>query len=216
MIVDRALLQSIKEGNNEAFEELYNKYAGYALRVAMAVIGNKASAADAVQETFIRVYRNINNFDVDKPFEPWFYRILINECNRILGKNSNVVLIDDFVEKDLQGSIEDDYSFQEYESLYKAIENLDDNNRVPIVLKYLKGFKESEIAEILGINVNTIKSRLLKGKQKLRKLLEKLEGITEKDNSCEEVENKGDRQIKNCSEPIRNTEAQQLITVVGQ
>lgn len=199
MIVDRALLQSIKNGNDEAFEELYNKYAGYALRVAMAVTGNKASAADAVQETFIRVYKNINNYDISKPFEPWFYKILVNECNRILGKSSNIVLIDDFVEKNLQGSIEDDYRFQEYESLYAAIENLDENNKVPIVLKYLKGFKESEIAEILGINVNTIKSRLLKGKQKLRKLIEKLEGVTEKDGFS------GERTINNCRVQVRNT-----------
>jgi RNA polymerase sigma factor (sigma-70 family) len=195
--VDKALLQNVKEGNNEAFEELYNEYAGYALRVAMVVTRNKANAADAVQETFIRVYKNIYNFDISKPFEPWIYRILINECNRILGKSSNVVLVDDFVDKNLLGSMEDDYRFQEYESLYKAIENLDDSNKVPIILKYLKGFKESEIAEILDINVNTIKSRLLKGKQKLRKLIEKLDGDTKKDNCYEKIGDTGDKTIDN-------------------
>jgi RNA polymerase sigma factor (sigma-70 family) len=173
--LDRELLQKIRQGDNEAFAELYNKYADYALRVAMAVTRNKASAADAVQEAFIRVYRNMHTFNLDKAFEPWFYRILINECNRLLGKNSNVVLIDDFIENNIESSSEDEYNFEEYESLYKAIESLEDNNRIPIILKYLRGFKESEIAEILGVNINTIKSRLFKGRQKLKNVIERLD-----------------------------------------
>jgi RNA polymerase sigma-70 factor (ECF subfamily) len=173
--LDRDLLQNIIEGDNEAFAELYNKYAEYALRIAMSVTRNKMSAADAVQETFIRVYKNLHSFDIDKPFEPWLYRILINECNRILGKNSNLVLVDDFIENNLQGSKEDEHKFEKYETLYRAIESLEDNNKIPIVLMYLKGFKESEIADILDTNVNTIKSRLFKGRQKLKNLIEKLE-----------------------------------------
>lgn len=178
--LDRELLQKIREGDKEAFQELYNKYAEYALRTAAAITRNKMSAADAVQETFIRIYKNIESFDIDKPFEPWLYRILVNECNRILSKNSNTILVDDFIQNNLQEVIEDQRKFEEYESLYKAIESLDDNNKIPIILKYLKGFKENEIAEILGINVNTIKSRLFKGRQKLKTLIEKLERGSDK------------------------------------
>lgn len=174
--MDRELLQKIREGDSEVFAELYNKYADYALRVAMAVTRNKMSAADAVQEAFIRVYKNMQTFDLDKAFEPWFYRILINECNRLLRKNSNMVLIDDFIENNIESSSQDDYNFEEYETLYKAIESLEDNNRIPIILKYLRGFKEIEIAELLGININTIKSRLFKGRQKLKNMIERLEG----------------------------------------
>lgn len=173
--LDKELLQKIREGDKGAFQELYNKYAEYALRTAAAVTKNKMSAADAVQETFIRIYKNIESFDVDKPFEPWLYRILINECNRILSKNSNTILVDDFIQNNLQGSMEDQRKFEEYESLYKAIESLDDKNKIPIILKYLRGFQETEIAEILDINVNTVKSRLFKGRQKLKTLIEKLE-----------------------------------------
>ncbi|WP_291640539.1 RNA polymerase sigma factor [Clostridium sp.] len=177
--MDKKLLQDIRNGDTDAFAELYNKYANFALRVAMATTRNKMSAADAVQESFIRIYKNINSFDIDKPFEPWLYTILINECNRILGKTSNSVPIDDLIEDNLQISMENDYKFEKYENLYKAIETLNDNNRIPIILKYLKGFKETEIAEILGINVNTIKSRLFKGRQKLKNVIEMLEGGNE-------------------------------------
>jgi RNA polymerase sigma factor (sigma-70 family) len=187
--VERVLLQNLKEGDHEAFAVLYNEYANYALRVAMAVTGNKANAADAVQEAFLRVYRNIQSFDLNQSFEPWFYRILINECNRILGKNTKVVYVEDFTESQLENSEEDDYKFEKYEDLYTAIQHLEENNKIPIILRYLKGFKESEIAEILGVNINTIKSRIFKGKQKLKGLLEKME-----DKSSEEYGRHIDRQ----------------------
>lgn len=176
--MEKVLLKKIKDGDCEAFEQLYSNYAEYSLRVALAVTMDKMSAADAVQETFIKVYRSINSFNFDKPFRPWFYRILINECNRVMGKTLNAVLVDDFTEKSIQGYIseEDDYSFEEYENLYDAIQKLEDTSRVSIILKYLRGFKEAEIAEILGVNVNTVKSRLFKGRQKLRNIIEKLEG----------------------------------------
>lgn len=183
--LDKELLQKIREGDKNAFQELYNKYAEYALRTAAAVTKNKMSAADAVQETFIRIYKNIESFDINKPFEPWLYRILINECNRILSKNSNIILVDDFIQNNLQGSIEDKRKFEEYEDLYKAIESLDNKNKIPIILKYLRGFQENEIANILDVNVNTIKSRLFKGRQKLKTLIEKLE------RGCDDHESNG-------------------------
>ncbi|QGU94875.1 sigma-70 family RNA polymerase sigma factor [Clostridium bovifaecis] len=169
------LLKKIKEGDKHAFADLYNEYAEYALRVAMAVIRNKVSAADAVQEAFIKVYKNIHSFDLDRSFGPWFYRILINECNRVLSKIPKATDINEYAEEDKSISIKDKYKFEEYENLYKAIQNLEDINRVPIILKYLKGFKEAEIADILETNVNTVKSRLFKGRQKLKNLIEEFE-----------------------------------------
>lgn len=174
--MDQILLQRIKNHDKRAFEVLYDQYANYALRVATAVTGSSAAASDAVQETFIRIYFNIDKYKADQPFEPWLYRILINECNRILKKKSKVTYISDYIETDIDISKEDEYNFQEYEELYKAVESLDSKIRIPIVLKYLKGFKEAEIAEIMDININTLKSRLLKGRQKLKKIMMGNEG----------------------------------------
>src|SRR5690554_5395654 len=82
--LEKKWIKRIQEGDQEAFGMLYNKYADYALRVGLAVTKNRANGADAVQETFLRVYRNIHKFDNKKPFKPWFYKILINECRRIM------------------------------------------------------------------------------------------------------------------------------------
>ena len=165
------LLQRIKNKDKKAFEELYNRYAAYATRVALAITRRSDLAGDAVQETFIRVYFNIDKFQIGRPFEPWLYRILVNECNRILKQGKKVTYIGDYMDYDENFSHEDRRSFEEYEELYKAVDSLTDKLRIPVILKYLKGFKEAEIAEILDLNVNTVKSRLYKGRQKLKKAL---------------------------------------------
>ena len=174
--VEKKLIKEIKKGNHNAFTTLYNQYSEYALRVALAVTKNSANGADAVQETFIRVYRNISKFDTSRDFKPWFYKILINECRRIMYFSTDALTIDEKIENDRQLSKEDFYGFQEYESLYEAIQNLDEINRLPIILKYLQDFSEKEISQVLDLNINTVKSRLYKGRQKLRNIINDGEG----------------------------------------
>ena len=168
--MEARLVKEIKSGNQTAFKELYEYYVDYALRVATAITFNQTNAADAVQETFIRVYKSIHDFDETKPFKPWFYKILVNECNRYLKKHGKTIPFD--INEELELSYDDDIStFTEYEDLYDAIQMLDDIHKVPLVLKYLKDFTEQDIAKILGLNINTLKSRLFKGKRKLKSLL---------------------------------------------
>ncbi|QOY37867.1 RNA polymerase sigma factor [Anaerobacillus isosaccharinicus] len=165
---DQEIIKQIQSGNDSAFRGLYDLYYDYAIRTATIVMNHNASyAADAVQETFIRVYQNIHLYQSDRPFKPWFYKILLNECNRILKQNSKVVSVGEIIERS-----QIDPKLEDYEDLYEAIQGLESHNRTPIVLKYLNGFKEQEIADILEENVNTIKSRLFKGRQKLKTFLE--------------------------------------------
>lgn len=164
------MIRQIQNGNQTAFRQLYDLYFDYAIRVATVVMNNQAlNAADAVQETFIRVYQNIHLYDPDRPFKPWFYKILLNECNRMLKKNSKIIPVAEIMESEPPNTDDD------FEDLYQAIQALEPKNRVPIVLKYLNGFKEQEIAHILEENVNTIKSRLFKGRQRLKRFLESKE-----------------------------------------
>lgn len=172
-LMEKELINKVKNGDRQAFKQLYDLHFDYAMRVATAVTKNQNTASDVVQETFIRVYKNIGDFDCDKAFKPWFYRILINECNRYLKKQAKVIPmeIDDKVK--LEPQI-DAHHFEEYEDLYDAIQSLDDTQRIPIVLKYLNDFTEMDIALALELNINTVKSRLFKGKRKLKELLLKI------------------------------------------
>ena len=152
--------------NKDSFDIYYQTYANSALRVAAAVVRSDAAAADVVQETFLRVYLNMQKFDNTKDFEPWFYRILINECKRVLRKKNENTSIDEC------GEIACPVK-SEYEYLYEAIGELNKSQRVPIILKYLLGYSDKEVAAILRLNLTTAKARIKRGKEKLKILLAK-------------------------------------------
>ncbi len=124
MFDDKEAILRFRAGDEDGFRELYDKYAGYALRVAAAVTKSKASAADAVQETFIRVYRNMDSFDINQSFKPWFYKILINECNRLMKNIFRTVYFSDYFDNNPGEAYKEEYGFEEYEELYEAIKAL--------------------------------------------------------------------------------------------
>ncbi|MEC2157873.1 RNA polymerase sigma factor [Virgibacillus halodenitrificans] len=170
---EKKLIRKIKNGDQEAFEKLYNTYADYSLRTAYGITKNQSDASDIVQETFIKVYRNLDKYDMKKPFKPWFYQILINEAKRYIAKKSKQAismeteqLLDYFNSKKTDSDSE-----VWIEDLEVAMEELDDNHRTVLILKYLNEFKEKEIAEILELNVNTVKSRLYKARQRLKEIV---------------------------------------------
>lgn len=165
--------------DRESFQELYKKYANFAIRTAIAITRNPELAKDAVQETFIRVYRNFSSYDTQLPFEPWLYRILLNECNRLLKKEAKMTTYH-------HPGLENDERLSAASSdagteLIEIIQNMEDLHRIPLILKYINGFSEKEIADILELNQNTVKSRLFKGRQKLRRLLELTEQEANRD-----------------------------------
>lgn len=151
--------------NKNTFELYYKAYSESALRISAAMLRNNAAAADAVQEAFMRVYVNMHKFDGSRKFEPWFYRILINECKRTFSKkDTNNVPIEEITKIAQMPK-------NEYSELYEAIGLLDVSLRSAIILKYLAGYSEKEVAEILRLNLSTAKSRIKRGKEKLRNII---------------------------------------------
>ena len=76
--------------DKEEFRKLYDRYFHEAQRVALAITKNPELTKEAIQETFYRVYKNIGSYNPNLPFEPWFFRILTNECMRILNKENRL------------------------------------------------------------------------------------------------------------------------------
>ena len=163
---DIKLIKKIKKGNQQAFRVLYDSYVDYALRTAYAITKNKSDAADIVQETFIKVFRNIDSFDMNKLFRPWFYRILINESMRFLKRNSREAVTSSDQLLDYLHHFQNE--IRSYENLGIALDNLPKDTRTLLILKYLNAFTEKEIAEMLDISVGAVKSRLYKARNELR------------------------------------------------
>ncbi len=164
------LIKKIKKGNQQAFKKLYDIYADYSLRTAYAITNNASDASDIVQETFIKVFRNIDSYDSKKPFKPWFYQILVNESRRYMKKKSQEAISIDS-EQLLDHLNQDKTELEDDKQLEIAMEQLDEHHRTILVLKYINGFSEKELADMLQLNINTVKSRLYKARQKLKAVI---------------------------------------------
>src|SRR5699024_10501401 len=122
-----------------------------------------------VQETFIKVYRHIESFQEDKSFKAWFYRILINETRTIMARKSRQAIAVE--EEKVLDYFAEQTDNESDEQLYSALAELRATDRSILMLKYIIGFKEKEIAEMLELNINTVKSRLYQARNRLKRKL---------------------------------------------
>lgn len=160
------LIKKAIKGNSEAFISLIDKHELTMYKTAKAILNNEEDIGDAIQETILSAYKNINNLKNSKYFKTWLTRILINKCNDIVRANKNIVFIEkytkeEFYEEDIDRRLEFDECFEKLGSEYKLV----------LSLYYVDGFNVREISEILNENENTIKSRLLRGKKYLKNFL---------------------------------------------
>lgn len=135
-------------------------------KIAYSYLYNHHDIEDAFQNTIIKVYENIYDMRKPKYFESWFISILLNECRQILRKKK--VEVDLEVLGEIQGDdFQDDFDFE----LKRELEKLDEKYRDVIILKYICGYSEVEIANVVDIKVGTVKSRTFRGLDVLRKSL---------------------------------------------
>ncbi len=168
----------------EAFHELVKRYTPAIYNLAYRFTGDPAEAEDIVQETFLRVYRALPNSRLDLPFKPWLLRIAVNLCrDRAKGKHAIPFSALD-QEEGKEGlaieEIPDDAPLplerleaEEVRSLLsQAVDQLPEAYRLAITLRYNEGLSYQEIANVLGIPLNTVRTHLFRAKQLLREWLQ--------------------------------------------
>lgn len=172
---DCELISRIKNHDHTAFYELYQKYSGYAFGTALLLVRDYSVAADVCQDAFIRVFENIHKFKEDKPFKPWFYRIMVNEAMRLTRRIKRWPKIMERV-PDIPSPVchepESVVMAKEQAAYIRTVVNqLPAKLKVPVVLRYYADLTEEEIAHALNIPVGTVKSRLFRGREQLSHLL---------------------------------------------
>ncbi|SHI49906.1 RNA polymerase sigma-70 factor, ECF subfamily [Clostridium cavendishii DSM 21758] len=160
------LVRRAKAGDKEAFIELIrnNKLSLY--KIAKNILKNDHDVGDAISDTILKAYENINTLENNEYFKTWLIRILINKCNEIHRKNSKVILIDKN-----ENPFDTYYDIYEDIDLNKAIAVLDEDLRVLIHLYYYEDLSLSSISDILSIPQGTIKSRLARARKNLYEVL---------------------------------------------
>lgn len=187
--VEARLVRLSRKGDRGAFEELVDMYKDKIYHLGYRMLGHGNEAEDIVQETFLRVYTNLDRYDETQKFSTWIYRIATNLCiDKLRKRKPNYSL--DAEMPDGEGS--DWYSMlpsgqetpeeevvlsETQEHIRQAIEQLPAKYKSVVVLRYLHDMSLQEIGEVLNLPVTTVKTRVHRGREFLRKKLEPEFGI---------------------------------------
>ncbi|WP_178984606.1 RNA polymerase sigma factor [Winogradskyella helgolandensis] len=169
--LDTKLITLCKKGNEVAQMQVYDKYSQAMYTIACRYLSDE-DAKDAMQEGFLKVFRNLESYKPEATFGAWLKRIIINQCLDVLKKNK---LEFEAVEvSELQIINEDDWQFDttitKQEILF-AVEQISEKHRIVVKLYLLEGYDHDEISSILEIPVKTSRTHLRRGKLKLQELL---------------------------------------------
>ncbi len=167
------LIDQCRQNNRKAQLQLYQQYCEAMFCVAHRLLNNVEDAEDAMQEAFINAFQKIEQYRGAVTFGAWLKKIVINKCLDILKIKQRRILIEkeSLIDKHVEETeweIEDTVSIEE---IKKAILALSDKYRPVVILYLIEGYSHDEIAQILDITIVASRSRLLRGKQKLKILL---------------------------------------------
>lgn len=183
MLSEKDLVRLARAGDQSAFEALVTAYEKKIYNLSLRYLGNREDAMDASQEVFLRVYRFLNGFQEESSFSTWIYRIGVNVCKDILTQKKRRA------EQSLEMQDEDDesrtveiaderydpeilYSGRELQdALCTAITELPPKLREILLLRDVHGLSYEEIGEALSLESGTVKSRLARARENLRKKL---------------------------------------------
>jgi RNA polymerase sigma-70 factor (ECF subfamily) len=178
MSSDRALIEECIHGNSKAQKDLYEQYSRQMMAVCMRYSKKTEDAEDILQEAFVKVFRNLDQFRYDSTLYFWIKRIVINTAlNYHRGKMHQQQTVD---VEEIHDLADDEVTLSNYhlKDLLNLLQSLPDGSRVVFNLYAIEGYQHREIAEKLGISEGTSKSQYARAKRLLRDMIAKLERHT--------------------------------------
>lgn len=173
--------RSLKQ-DHEAFGQLIDRHATSIVNLAYRMVGNRAEAEDLAQETFLSAFKSLSTFRADSKFSTWLYRIATNKCKDWLrakrpGQGQQDVDIDELLDIEVAEDRTPERLLSQQQvaqELEQAIQRLPPLYREAFVLKHIEGLSYEEMQEILGVNGDTLKMRVYKGRVQLSRELSEL------------------------------------------
>lgn len=174
-IDDKSLIGQFKDGDPSAFERIVQIYQDRIYNLCRYLLGNPQDAEDAAQDVFIKAFRKLNDFRPEASLYTWLYRIGVNTCLDHKKKLRPEPFKDGYQAEDLpsaEPSPEHRYQAKEIDrAIRSALDQLSKNSRTVIVLKEIEGLSYEEIAEVITLSVGTVKSRISRTREELRRIL---------------------------------------------
>ncbi len=173
---DIELVTKIKNGNNEAFRQLVMRYRMQMIKVATAMLGNTNDAEDVAQDSFIRFYNNINQYNGDAALGTYLTKIVMNLSLNLLKKQKSEKWKNNTLKVNYDKQNTDPYKNIDNRALIeKSLQLLPGDYRSVVVLRLVQGYSTKETADLLGLPLGTVLSRLARGQQKLKTIINNLQ-----------------------------------------
>jgi len=167
---EREILLLVKRGKKEAYQAIVERYMKRAYYIALGFVRNPQDALDISQEAFIKAFRRIKSFDIERPFFPWFYKLMKNFCLDHLKRRSRI----QEVPLDEGRVLKEEHEDREMkEVLWRGIESLPLEQKEVIILRYFQQLSYQEISEVMGKPVGTVMSSLFYAKKRLKETIKK-------------------------------------------
>jgi RNA polymerase sigma-70 factor (ECF subfamily) len=168
---DRELIHPLKSADSAAFEEAVGRWNSYVLSLAYRLIGDRQLAEDIRQDVFVRLWRSAVALEAESSLSTWLYRVTVNRCrDELRSSRSRSRILDVHREPvrlaDASGSSGEDRA-ERSQDIARAVLSLPVAEREAVVLRHYHDLTFSEVAEILGSPVSTVKSRVLSGLRRL-------------------------------------------------
>jgi RNA polymerase sigma-70 factor (ECF subfamily) len=166
------LVARAADGDLQAFEVLVRRYQLPIFRLCLGMLGNRHDAEDAAQDAFLTAWRAIGRFRGESKFSTWLYRLAVNRCLRHLARQT--AQSDELTDRaGTLGDPEAEFeAVQRLEDIAAAVAKLTPEQRVPFILREVEGLTYNEIAEVLGVTMTAVKSRLNRARVELARLLD--------------------------------------------
>ena len=170
--MDSQWLAKCREGEPLAIERLVQIHQQDVYRLALSILDDPDEADDATQEVFLAALRSLDSFRGDSSIKTWLFSITINLCRSRLQRGKSRARLRQILQSLFRSNPthpESEAVQHEADSeLWRAVHALNEKHRIPVILRYYHGLPVAEIAEILGIPVGTVHSRLNHARERLR------------------------------------------------
>ncbi|MBD1371727.1 sigma-70 family RNA polymerase sigma factor [Hazenella sp. IB182357] len=160
------LISQLKQGDKQAFSALIQLILVDLYRVSRSILHRECDCSDAIQETIIQAYLHIHQLQNVDRFKSWIFRILVNQCYKIINQQKKTVSLDTY-------SKEIEYEKNDYEhiEIREMLDHIEEDQRIVLALFYFERCSIAEISDILCIPEGTVKSRMYRGKRALEWML---------------------------------------------
>ena len=171
---DEKVVLLVREKDKELYSEIIRRYEKKLLGYANYLIFDENDSADAVQNTFIKAYINLNSFKIGNKFSSWIYRIAHNEAMNVLNKHKKLVQLDENIDFDSGVSLEGEVIKKELkQSTQNCLKQMPVIYSEPLSLYFLEEKSYEEISDILRIPIGTVGTRINRAKSIMKKICQK-------------------------------------------